>query len=66
MNLNYLKPKLKQFFFQEYTGKLQKIKEVEAEVKNHLENLPDIINLPDVTGGLAALPSAADLFNVHH
>ena len=53
-------------FFQEYTSKLQKIKEVEAEVKNHLENLPDIINLPDCTGGLAALPSAADLFNVHH
>lgn len=52
--------------FQEYSAKLQKIKEVEAEVKNHLENLPDIINLPDVTGGLAALPSAADLFNVHH
>lgn len=52
--------------FKEYTAKLQKIKEVQNEVKNHLENLPDIINLPDVTGGLAALPSAADLFNVHH
>jgi len=51
---------------EEYTAKLQKIKEVQNEVKNHLENLPDIINLPDVTGGLAALPSAADLFNVHH
>jgi regulator of Ty1 transposition protein 103 len=57
MNLN---------IFKEYTAKLQKIKEVQNEVKNHLENLPDIINLPDVTGGLAALPSAADLFNVHH
>lgn len=57
---------LKCVSFQEYTAKLQKIKEVENEVKNHLQNLPDITNLPDVTGGLAALPSAHDLFNAHH
>jgi regulator of Ty1 transposition protein 103 len=51
--------------FQEYTEKLTKVREVQKEIKNHLENLPDIINLPDVTGGLAALPSAADLFQQH-
>jgi regulator of Ty1 transposition protein 103 len=42
-----------------------KIKEVQKEIKNHLQNLPDFKNLPDVFG-LAPLPSAGDLFNVHH
>ncbi|CAO1358078.1 unnamed protein product [Diamesa serratosioi] len=53
---------------EEYAAKLLKIKEVQKEVKNHLQNLPDmsLTNLPDVTGGLAPLPSAGDLFNAHH
>lgn len=49
----------------EYNIKLQKIKDVQNEVKNHLHNLPDLKQLPDVTGGLAPLPSAGDLFNIH-
>ncbi|XP_032520686.2 regulation of nuclear pre-mRNA domain-containing protein 1B [Danaus plexippus] len=49
---------------EEYNIKLQKIYEVKAEVKSHIENLPDVSRLPDVTGGLAPLPSAGDLFSV--
>ncbi|KAL7049972.1 hypothetical protein ACKWTF_003926 [Chironomus riparius] len=53
---------------EEYTTKLDKVKEVQSEIKNHLAKLPDIsfANLPDFTGNFASLPSAADLFNVHH
>lgn len=51
-------------YFQEYNVKLQKIYEVKAEVKSHIENLPDVSRLPDVTGGLAPLPSAGDLFSM--
>lgn len=51
---------------EEYQGKLSKIKEVQREVRNHMYNLPDLTALPDVTGGLAPLPSAGDLFNFHH
>lgn len=51
---------------QEYQSKLSKIKEVQREVRNHMNNLPDLTSLPDVTGGLAPLPSAGDLFNIHH
>lgn len=51
---------------QEYQSKLSKIKEVQKEVRNHMNNLPDLTALPDVTGGLAPLPSAGDLFNIHH
>ncbi|XP_001842121.2 regulation of nuclear pre-mRNA domain-containing protein 1B [Culex quinquefasciatus] len=51
---------------EEYTSKLSKIKEVQREVRNHMNNLPDLTALPDVTGGLAPLPSAGDLFNIHH
>lgn len=50
----------------EYQDKLSKIKEVQKEVRNHMNNLPDLTSLPDVTGGLAPLPSAGDLFNAHH
>lgn len=50
---------------QEYNKKLVKVKDVQKEIKNHLNNLPDLTQLPDVTGGLAPLPSAGDLFNVH-
>ncbi|XP_055606706.1 regulation of nuclear pre-mRNA domain-containing protein 1B [Uranotaenia lowii] len=51
---------------QEYQDKLTKIKEVQKEVRNHMNNLPDLTFLPDVTGGLLPLPSAGDLFNIHH
>ncbi|GBP24010.1 Regulation of nuclear pre-mRNA domain-containing protein 1B [Eumeta japonica] len=47
---------------EEYNIKLQKIYAVKSEVKSHIENLPDVSRLPDVTGGLAPLPSAGDLF----
>lgn len=49
---------------EEYNVKLQKIYAVKAEVKSHIENLPDVSRLPDVTGGLAPLPSAGDLFSL--
>ncbi|XP_059612901.1 regulation of nuclear pre-mRNA domain-containing protein 1B [Phlebotomus argentipes] len=49
----------------EYTKKVTKMKEVQREIRNHLKNLPDLTQLPDVTGGLAPLPSAGDLFNIH-
>lgn len=42
-----------------------KVKEVQREIRSHLQNLPDLTQLPDVTGGLAPLPSAGDLFNIH-
>ncbi|XP_059053904.1 regulation of nuclear pre-mRNA domain-containing protein 1B [Achroia grisella] len=49
---------------EEYNIKLQKIYAVKSEVKSHIDNLPDVSQLPDVTGGLAPLPSAGDLFSV--
>ncbi|XP_073946930.1 regulation of nuclear pre-mRNA domain-containing protein 1B [Choristoneura fumiferana] len=49
---------------EEYNVKLQKIYAVKTEVKSHIENLPDVSQLPDVTGGLAPLPSAGDLFSI--
>ncbi|KAL0871750.1 hypothetical protein ABMA27_004253 [Loxostege sticticalis] len=49
---------------EEYNVKLQKIYAVKAEVKSHIDNLPDVSQLPDVTGGLAPLPSAGDLFSI--
>lgn len=50
---------------EEYTQKLVKLKAVQKELHDHLSNLPDLTQLPDVTGGLAPLPSAGDLFNIH-
>lgn len=50
---------------EEYTQKLLKLKAVQKELQDHLSNLPDLTQLPDVTGGLAPLPSAGDLFNIH-
>ncbi|XP_055910127.1 regulation of nuclear pre-mRNA domain-containing protein 1B [Eupeodes corollae] len=50
---------------EEYTQKLVKLKAVQKELQDHLSNLPDLTQLPDVTGGLAPLPSAGDLFNIH-
>lgn len=55
--------------FEEFRGKLHRVNQVRNELKSHIQNLPDLTRLPDVTGGLAPLPSAGDLFNlgeVHH
>ncbi|XP_014207970.1 regulation of nuclear pre-mRNA domain-containing protein 1B [Copidosoma floridanum] len=51
---------------EDYKEKLKKVCSVRAEVKSHISNLPDLTQLPDVTGGLAPLPSAGDLFSMHH
>lgn len=53
------------FFLQEYKQKLNRMVAVQKEIRDHLSNLPDLTQLPDVTGGLAPLPSAGDLFNIH-
>lgn len=44
---------------------MSQVKEVQKEIRNHLRNLPDLKQLPDVTGGLAPLPSAGDLFSAN-
>ncbi|XP_036337231.1 regulation of nuclear pre-mRNA domain-containing protein 1B-like [Rhagoletis pomonella] len=49
----------------EYKQKLNRMVAVQKEIRDHLSNLPDLTQLPDVTGGLAPLPSAGDLFNIH-
>ena len=48
---------------QEYRVKLEKVYLVREELKSHIQNLPDISKLPNVTGGFAPLPSAGDLFS---
>jgi len=53
------------FYAQDYKEKLKKVCAVRSEVKSHISNLPDLTQLPDVTGGLAPLPSAGDLFSMH-
>lgn len=50
---------------EDYKEKLKKVCAVRSEVKSHISNLPDLTQLPDVTGGLAPLPSAGDLFSMH-
>ncbi|CAD7002937.1 regulation of nuclear pre-mRNA domain-containing protein 1B [Ceratitis capitata] len=50
---------------EEYKQKLSRMVAVQKEIRDHLSNLPDLTQLPDVTGGLAPLPSAGDLFNIH-
>ncbi|XP_075161780.1 regulation of nuclear pre-mRNA domain-containing protein 1B [Haematobia irritans] len=50
---------------EEFKKKKEKILAVQREIRDHLSNLPDLTQLPDVTGGLAPLPSAGDLFNIH-
>ncbi|XP_014207985.1 regulation of nuclear pre-mRNA domain-containing protein 1B [Copidosoma floridanum] len=49
---------------EEYKQKLKKTRALREKVKSHVPNLPDLTQLPDVTGGLAPLPSAGDLFNM--
>jgi len=51
---------------QEHKKKLAKMLGLQKEIHDHLSNLPDLTQLPDVTGGLAPLPSAGDLFNALH
>lgn len=50
---------------EEYQEKLQKAYTIRQDLKAHMQNLPDLTQLPDVTGGLAPLPSAGDLFSIH-
>ncbi|ALC43911.1 CG9018 [Drosophila busckii] len=51
---------------EEHKKKLAKMLGLQKEIHDHLSNLPDLTQLPDVTGGLAPLPSAGDLFNTLH
>lgn len=46
---------------EQYRDKLEKVDAVKAELKSHVQSLPDLSKLPDI-GGLAPLPSAGDLF----
>lgn len=48
---------------QEYRTRLDKVDSVHRELKSHVQSLPDLTLLPDVTGGLKPLPSAGDLFS---
>lgn len=47
---------------EEYQEKLLKVFNVRTELHNHIRNLPDLTQLPNVTDGLAPLPSAEHLF----
>ncbi|KAF2358447.1 Cell-cycle alteration and expression-elevated protein in tumor [Trinorchestia longiramus] len=47
---------------EEYRLKLAKVLKIKAELRAHLQNLPDISRLPKVGSSLAPLPSAGDLF----
>ncbi len=50
---------------EQYKDKLEKVNAVRNDLKSHIQSLPDLTKLPDVsTGGLAPLPSAGDLFTV--
>lgn len=48
---------------EEYKHKLAQVTQVRKELKSHIQSLPDLSLLPNVTGGLAPLPSAGDLFS---
>ncbi len=47
-----------------YRDKLDKVNSIREDLKSHIQSLPDLTKLPDVTGGLAPLPSAGDLFTI--
>lgn len=50
---------------EQYRDKLDKVNAVRDDLKSHIQSLPDLSKLPDVTtGGLAPLPSAGDLFTI--
>jgi len=48
---------------QEHRSQLEKVDAIHKELKSHVQSLPDLTLLPDVTGGLKPLPSAGDLFS---
>jgi len=49
---------------EDFKAKMEKVIKVRKELQSHIQNLPDLNLLPDVTtGGLAPLPSAENLFN---
>ncbi|CAL8368609.1 unnamed protein product [Lota lota] len=48
---------------EEFKQKLARVTTVRKELKSHIQSLPDLSLLPNVTGGLAPLPSAGDLFS---
>ncbi|XP_038070019.1 regulation of nuclear pre-mRNA domain-containing protein 1B-like [Patiria miniata] len=48
----------------DFKTKHDKVTLVRKDLASHIQNLPDLTLLPDVTGGLAPLPSAGDLFSV--
>nr|XP_046221543.1 regulation of nuclear pre-mRNA domain-containing protein 1B-like [Oncorhynchus gorbuscha]XP_046221545.1 regulation of nuclear pre-mRNA domain-containing protein 1B-like [Oncorhynchus gorbuscha]XP_046221546.1 regulation of nuclear pre-mRNA domain-containing protein 1B-like [Oncorhynchus gorbuscha]XP_046221547.1 regulation of nuclear pre-mRNA domain-containing protein 1B-like [Oncorhynchus gorbuscha]XP_046221548.1 regulation of nuclear pre-mRNA domain-containing protein 1B-like [Oncorhynchus g len=48
---------------EEYKQKLARVTQVRKDLKSHIQSLPDLSLLPNVTGGLAPLPSAGDLFS---
>ncbi|XP_050306354.1 regulation of nuclear pre-mRNA domain-containing protein 1B [Anthonomus grandis grandis] len=47
---------------EEYQESLSKVLTVRHELQSHIQNLPDLTQLPNVTHGLAPLPSAENLF----
>ena len=49
---------------EQYKEKLDKVNAVREDLRSHIQSLPDLTKLPDVTGGLAPLPAAGDLFTV--
>ena len=49
---------------QEYKEKLMKVYQVREELHSHIQSLPDMSQLPDVSAGLPPLPSAGDLFSL--
>uniref|UniRef100_A0A8C5QF59 Regulation of nuclear pre-mRNA domain containing 1B n=1 Tax=Leptobrachium leishanense TaxID=445787 RepID=A0A8C5QF59_9ANUR len=53
----------KEIRLEEYQHKLARVTQVRKELKSHIQSLPDLSLLPNVTGGLAPLPSAGDLFS---
>ncbi|CAH0547357.1 unnamed protein product [Brassicogethes aeneus] len=49
---------------EEYQEKLIKVYKVRRELHSHIQNLPDLTQLPNVVDGLAPLPSAENLFSM--
>ncbi|XP_074644345.1 regulation of nuclear pre-mRNA domain-containing protein 1B-like [Tubulanus polymorphus] len=47
---------------EEYREKFSKVTNVRKELQSHIQSLPDLSLLPNITKGLAPLPSAGDLF----
>lgn len=47
----------------EYKKRLEKVDSMHKELESHVQSLPNFTLLPSITGGLAPLPSAGDLFS---